>query len=78
MLAKLMQTEQKDIKTMRAEVILTADQEKKLAVIRDRQHLTCEDQELVQSLFNEALTANYLVFNYMKKKDGQDHEQKDH
>ncbi len=52
---------------MRAEVILTADQEKKLAVIRDRQHLTCADQELIQSLFNEALTANYLIFNNMKR-----------
>lgn len=52
---------------MRTEVTLTADQEKKLAVIREKQHLTCADQELIQSLFEEALTANYLVFNNMKK-----------
>ena len=52
---------------MRTEVTLTADQEKKLAVIREKQHLTCADQELIQSLFDEALTANYLVFNNMKK-----------
>ena len=52
---------------MRTEVTLTAEQEKKLALIRDKQHLTCADEELVQSLFNEALTANYLFFNNMKR-----------
>lgn len=56
-----------DIPIMRTEVTLTAEQEKKLALIHDRQGLTCTDQELVQSLFNEALTANYLIFNNMKK-----------
>ena len=67
MLDKTGQTIQKDIQTMRTEVTLTADQEKKLALIREKQHLTCADQELIQSLFDEALTANYLFFNNMKR-----------
>lgn len=67
MLATTETEHQKDIQTMRTEVTLTADQEKKLALIREKQHLTCADQELIQSLFDEALTANYLFFNNMKR-----------
>ena len=47
---------------MTAEVYLNAEQEEKFLTIYHKRDLSCTDQELVQDLFNEALTANYLLY----------------
>ena len=47
---------------MTAEVFLTAEQEEKFFTIYHKRKLNCTNQELVQDLFNEALTANYLLY----------------
>jgi hypothetical protein len=47
---------------MTAEVYLNAEQEEKFFTIYHKRDLSCTNQELVQDLFNEALTANYLLY----------------
>ena len=47
---------------MTAEVHLTREQEEKFFTIYHKRELNCANQELVQELFNEALTANYLLY----------------
>lgn len=59
-LAKLVQT-QKGHKIMTAEIYLNREQETKFFEIYEKQGFTGTNQELVQQLFNEALTANYLL-----------------
>ena len=59
-LAKLVQT-QKGHKIMTAEIYLNREQEAKFFEIYEKQGFTGTNQELIQQLFNEALTANYLL-----------------
>lgn len=47
---------------MTAEIYLTPEQEEKFFTIYHKRDLSCTNQELVQDLFNEALTANYLLY----------------
>ena len=46
---------------MTAEVFLNREQETKFFEIYEKQGFTGTNQELVQKLFDEALTANYLL-----------------
>lgn len=47
--------------SMTAEVYLNREQEEKFFAIYEHQGFTGTNEELVQQLFNEALTANYLL-----------------
>ena len=46
---------------MTAEIYLNREQEAKFFEIYEKQGFTGTNQELIQQLFNEALTANYLL-----------------
>jgi hypothetical protein len=47
---------------MICEVYLTPEMERKFFTIYEKKGLNCTNEELVQQLFEEALTANYIPY----------------
>lgn len=56
---------------MIATVNITKEQEKQIRLVYEKKDLKCSEQELIQDLFNEAVTANYLAYKYQKEKDNE-------
>lgn len=53
---------------MTSTVNITKEQERQIHFIYEKKDLNCSEQELIQNLFNEAVTANYLAYKYAKEK----------